>query len=104
MRLKQINDPLSSMTPTIGSKRGFTIYSNWITRGSTIITNVMQSILNIIEYDMDVKKAASAPRFHSQWLPDVIQVEPHGIIKDVLKNLKSVAIKFLITEGVYWYE
>ena len=59
----------------------------------------MQSILNIIEYDMDVKKAVSAPRFHSQWLPDVIQVEPHGIIKDVLKTLKSVAIKFLITEG-----
>ena len=93
--------PLSSMTPTIVLKEDSPYIIIGSPGGSTIITTVMQSILNIIEYDMDIKKAVSAPRFHSQWLPDVIQIEPHGIIKDVLKNLKKRGHKVSYYRGGY---
>ena len=43
--------------------------------GSTIITTTMQTILIVIDYEMDIKEAVSSPRFHSQWLPDAIQIE-----------------------------
>ena len=81
--------PLSSMTPTIVLKNNAPYIVIGSPGGSTIITTVMQSILNVIEYNMDIKEAVSVPRFHSQWLPDVIQIEPNGIIKDVLINLKK---------------
>ncbi len=81
--------PLSSMTPTIVLKENSPYIVIGSPGGSTIITTVMQSILNIIEHNMDIKEAVSAPRFHSQWLPDEIQIEPYGIIKDVLENLKK---------------
>jgi gamma-glutamyltranspeptidase/glutathione hydrolase len=93
--------PLSSMTPTIVLKEDLPFIIIGSPGGSTIITTVMQSILNIIEYDMDIQKAVSSPRFHSQWLPDVIQIEPHGIIKDVLNNLKKRGHKVSYYRGGY---
>ena len=81
--------PLSSMTPTIilKNKKPFMIIGS--PGGSTIITTTLQSILNVIEFNMDIKEAVSSPRFHSQWLPDVIQIEPRSLSKDVINNLKT---------------
>ena len=80
--------PLSSMTPTIVLKgqRPYMVIGS--PGGSTIITTVLQCLLNVIEFKMDIKEAVSSPRFHSQWLPDVIQVEPRSFSNDVLNNLK----------------
>ena len=57
--------------------------------GSTIITTIMQVILNVVVFGMDIKEAVSSPRFHSQWLPDMIMTEPRGLSKDVIKTLVS---------------
>ena len=81
--------PLSSMTPTIVLKDNKPFLVVGSPGGSTIITTTMQTILNVVDYEMDIKEAVCASRFHSQWLPDVIQIEPRGLTKDVLVNLKS---------------
>ena len=70
---------LSSMTPTIITKNGQLFMVLGAPGGSTIITAVLQTILNVIEYDMPLDKAVAAPRFHHQWLPDQISVEPTAI-------------------------
>jgi len=80
--------PLSSMTPTIvlKDKNPFIIIGS--PGGSTIITTVLQVILNNIEHDMGIYKAVSAPRVHSQWLPDVIMTEPEAISDSIQKELE----------------
>lgn len=70
---------LSSMTPTIMTKDGKLFLVVGAPGGSTIITAVLQTILNVIEYDMPLDEAVAAPRFHHQWLPDEIKVEPTAI-------------------------
>ncbi len=67
---------LSSMTPTIVEKNGRLKMVLGSPGGSTIITSVMQNILNVLEYDMTMQESVSKPRFHHQWLPDVIKFEP----------------------------
>jgi gamma-glutamyltranspeptidase/glutathione hydrolase len=69
---------LSSMTPTILEKNGKLFMVVGTPGGSTIITSVFQTILNVIEHDMTMQQAVAAPRFHSQWLPDVIYPELHA--------------------------
>ena len=81
--------PLSSMTPTIVLKNGKPFIVIGSPGGSTIITTTMQVILNIVDFGMDIKEAVSSPRFHSQWLPDEIMIEPRGLSKDVINNLKA---------------
>jgi gamma-glutamyltranspeptidase/glutathione hydrolase len=77
---------LSSMTPTIVEKNGKVLFVTGTPGGSTIITSVFQSILNIIDFEMSALEAVSAPRFHSQWKPDVISIESGAIAeKDSLK-------------------
>lgn len=66
---------LSSMTPTIVEKDGKLLMVVGTPGGSTIITSVLQNILNIVEYDMGMQESVSAPRFHHQWLPDHIAFE-----------------------------
>ena len=56
--------------------------------GSTIITQVLQIILNVLEYDMDAGAAVSAPRIHHQWFPDILRVEPWGLDALTLQELK----------------
>jgi gamma-glutamyltranspeptidase/glutathione hydrolase len=65
--------------------------------GSTIITSVLQTILNVVEFDMTMQQAVDAPRFHHQWLPDLINFEPEGFPKKILDELKSKG--YLINEG-----
>ncbi len=78
---------LSSMTPTLVEKDG----EFWMTvgtpGGSTIITSVLQTILNVYEFDMDMQQAVDAPRFHHQWMPDLIRFEPSSFNKDSLNLL-----------------
>jgi gamma-glutamyltranspeptidase/glutathione hydrolase len=67
---------LSSMTPTIIERNGKLWMSVGTPGGSKIITSVLQTILNVYEFNMTMQEAVSAPRFHHQWLPDVISFEP----------------------------
>ncbi len=87
--------PLSSMTPTIVLKDNKPFIIVGSPGGSTIITTVLQTILNVIEYDMDISVAVAAPRVHSQWLPDVIMTEPEAMSDSVLKELESRGHKII---------
>jgi len=81
---------LSSMTPTIVEKNGQLYMVVGTPGGSTIITSVLQTILNVHEFDMGMQEAVNQPRFHHQWLPDVIKMEPKGFDKQVKINLQSL--------------
>ncbi len=80
---------LSSMTPTIIEKDGKLWMVLGTPGGSTIITAVAQTVLNVHEFGMSVQDAVNAPRFHHQWLPDEILLEPDGFSKEVRLELKS---------------
>ena len=80
--------PLSSMTPVIMKKDGKPFFVTGSPGGSTIITIVLQNLLNVIEFDMNAMEAVTAPRIHHQWLPDVIITEP-GISADTVKILEQ---------------
>lgn len=80
---------LSSMTPTIVEKNGELLMVVGTPGGSTIITSVLQTILNVAEFEMTMQQAVDAPRFHHQWLPDHINFEPEGFSKETLETLKS---------------
>ena len=81
---------LSSMTPTIIEKNGELFMVVGTPGGSTIITSVLQTILNVHEYEMSMQDAVNAARFHHQWLPDVIKMEPNGFSNEVKSNLKKL--------------
>ena len=80
---------LSSMTPTIVLKDGKPSLIVGTPGGSTIITSVLQTILNVYEFNMSVSDAVSAPRFHHQWLPDVVIVEENGFTKEIDSLLRD---------------
>ncbi len=86
--------PLSSMSPTIVKKDGKNVIATGSVGGSTIITQTLQVILNVIEFDMNIKAAVQAPRMHHQWLPDLVYVEP-GISRDTVGILRSMGHIFL---------
>lgn len=79
--------PLSSMTPTIVKKDGKPWFVTGSPGGSTIITIVLQNILNVIDFDMNAMEAVTSPRIHHQWLPDVVITEP-GISADTIGILE----------------
>lgn len=80
---------LSSMTPTIVEKKGKLFMVVGTPGGSTIITSVLQTILNVSQYKMSMQNAVNAPRFHHQWLPDVITFEPNTFDVKTFETLKS---------------
>lgn len=73
---------LSSMTPTIVEKNGQLFMVVGTPGGTTIITSVFQTILNVLEHKMTMQEAVAARRIHSQWLPDSIFIEAHALLKD----------------------
>ncbi|MGB3759672.1 MAG: gamma-glutamyltransferase [Rivularia sp. (in: cyanobacteria)] len=83
-----LKTPLSSMTPTIVTQNGRLRMAVGTPGGSTIITQVLQIILNVLEYDMDAAAAVSASRIHHQWFPDTLRVEPWGLDALTLQELK----------------
>ncbi|WP_339704902.1 gamma-glutamyltransferase [uncultured Kriegella sp.] len=80
---------LSSMTPTIVEKEGKLWLVVGTPGGSTIITAVAQTILNAYEFNMSMQDAVNAPRFHHQWLPDVVIFEPKGFSPTLIQELKD---------------
>ena len=80
---------LSSMTPTIIEKNGKLFMVVGTPGGATIITSVLQTILNVHEYKMGMQEAVNASRFHHQWLPDVIKMEPNSFSKVVITELEN---------------
>ena len=80
---------LSSMTPTIVEKGGKLWMVVGTPGGSTIITSVLQTILNVAEFDMGMQQAVEAPRFHHQWLPDLVNFEPNSFDSTLISTLKS---------------
>lgn len=80
---------LSSMTPTIVEKDGKLYLVVGTPGGSTIITAVAQTILNVHEFNLSMQDAVNAPRFHHQWLPDMVIFEPEGFADTLKEDLKS---------------
>jgi gamma-glutamyltranspeptidase / glutathione hydrolase len=70
--------PLSSMTPTIVTENGQLRLAVGAPGGSTIITTVLQVLLNDLVYDMDIERAIAAPRLHQQWLPETTRIDRWG--------------------------
>jgi gamma-glutamyltranspeptidase/glutathione hydrolase len=80
--------PLSSMSPTIVLKDGKPVLVTGSPGGSRIISTVLQVIVNVIDYRMDVAAAVAAPRLHHQWLPDEVRIE-RGFSDETLAGLRA---------------
>jgi gamma-glutamyltranspeptidase/glutathione hydrolase len=80
--------PLSSMSPAIVLKNGKVVLVTGSPGGSRIISTVLQVIVNVLDYRMDIAQAVAAPRLHHQWLPDDVSIEP-GFPDDVLEALRQ---------------
>jgi len=76
------------MTPTIVLKDGKPVLVTGSPGGSRIISTVLQVIVNVLDYKMDVAAAVAAPRLHHQWLPDVVRIE-RGFADDALAGLRA---------------
>jgi gamma-glutamyltranspeptidase/glutathione hydrolase len=81
---------LSSMTPTIIEKEGSLFMVLGSPGGSTIITTVFQVIRNVIDFDMGIYDAVAAPRFHHQWIPDVISYEAGTLDSLIITELENL--------------
>lgn len=104
---------LSSMTPTIVKKDGKNFLITGSPGGSRIITTTLQVLMNVIDHDMNIQSAVSAPRMHHQWLPDEIRVEA-GFSPDTLelleqrghtvshKSAMGAAQSIVIEDGVFY--
>jgi gamma-glutamyltranspeptidase / glutathione hydrolase len=80
--------PLSSMSPTIVLKDGKPVLVTGSPGGSRIISTVLQVIVNVLDYGMDVAAAVAAPRLHHQWLPDEVRIE-RGFAGETVAALKA---------------
>jgi len=80
---------LSSMTPTIVARDGRLFMVTGSPGGRTIINTVLHTILNVIDFGMNVQEAVDAPRFHHQWLPDELRYERHGLSLDTVALLEA---------------
>jgi gamma-glutamyltranspeptidase/glutathione hydrolase len=87
--------PLSSMTPTIVLRKDGSLWFALGARGGPrIITAVLQTVTNVIDFGMNIQQAIDAPRIHQQWLPDEIVYEPFGMSPDTLNIMLSYGHKF----------
>ncbi|MDR9754669.1 gamma-glutamyltransferase [Pseudomonas sp. SZMC_28357] len=86
--------PLSSMSPTIVTKDGKVVMVVGTPGGSRIITATLLTMLNVIDYGMNIQEAVDAPRFHQQWLPEETNLETFAVSPDTQKLLESWGHKF----------
>ena len=92
--------PLSAMTPTIVLRKDGTLWFALGARGGPrIITAVTQTIINMIDHDMNFQQAMDAPRIHHQWFPDEILSEPFGMSPDTRTALEKLGHKFTEKPG-----
>jgi gamma-glutamyltranspeptidase/glutathione hydrolase len=80
---------LSSMTPTIVEENGELALILGSPGGSSIITSVLQVILNVFEFNMSIDEAVNAPRFHHQWMPEYIDLEPNTFTAKKIEELRA---------------
>ncbi len=90
--------PLSSMTPTIVAHDDKTVMVLGSPGSSKIITTVANVLIGVIDYGMNIQEAENAPRFHNQWLPDVVNVEK-WFSPDTLSALRQMG--YSIQTGIY---
>ncbi len=94
-KVEPMKRPLSSMTPTIVMKKDGTPWFALGARGGPrIISAVLQSVINVIDHDMDIQQAIDAARIHHQWLPDEMLFEPYGMSPDTVNILRGYGHKF----------
>ena len=86
--------PLSSMSPTIITKDGKPVLVLGTPGGRRIITTMLQTILNVVDYQMNIQEAVDAPRLHHQWFPDVTNTEPRALSPDTRKILEGMGYRF----------
>jgi len=84
--------PLSSMTPTIVVHDGKAVLVLGSPGSSKIITTVANILMGVIDYGMNLQEAVNAPRFHQQWIPDVVNVEK-WLSPDTLSMLRKMGYK-----------
>ncbi|RYY24229.1 MAG: gamma-glutamyltransferase, partial [Sphingobacteriaceae bacterium] len=87
---------LSSMTPAILEKNGQLFMVVGTPGGSTIITSVFQTVLNVIEFDQSMQRAVTSKRFHHQWLPDDVQTEQDALDSASTQKLESKGYKITL--------
>lgn len=92
--------PLSSMSPTIILKNGKVVMVLGSRGGPRIITSVLQTIINVIDYDMNIQQAVDAPRIHQQGLPNTIYFEPFAISQTTQKQLNAMG--YSLTQNNPW--
>ncbi len=80
---------LSSMTPTIVARDGRLFMVTGSPGGRTIINTVLHTVLNVVDFGMNVQEAVDAPRFHHQWLPDELRYERRGLSPDTVALLEA---------------
>jgi len=93
--------PLSSMTPTIVLKNGKLFLVLGSPGGATIITTVANILMGVVDYGLNIQQSVNAPRFHDQWMPDAILVEPTGISPDTIGILEHMGHKVDVAKR-YW--
>lgn len=92
--------PLSSMSPTIVSRNGKVLLVTGSPGGSTIINTVLEIITNVIDHQMPVMQAVESPRFHNQWMPDVLFYERYGMSPDTIAILRKMG--YTLKVGTPW--
>ena len=90
--------PLSSMSPTLVLKDGKLLMATGSPGGSTIISTVLQIILNVIDHGLNVAEAENAPRAHDQLWPDELRVE-RGMSPDTIRLLQAMGHKVVLGDG-----
>jgi len=86
--------PLSSMSPTIVTKDGKPVMVLGTPGGSRIITAVLHSLVNAVDYGMNVQEAVDAPRFHQQWMPEATNIEAFALSPDTRRLLEKMGHRF----------
>lgn len=91
---------LSSMTPTIVEKDGKLKMVVGTPGGSTIITSVFQTVLNVIDHEMGMQEAVNAKKTHSQWLPDIVMIEKGAVDSLTLDELRGLGHELIFRESL----
>lgn len=90
---------LSSMTPTIVTRDGVPVLVTGSPGGSTIINTVFQVLLNVVDHGMSVEEAVAKPRFHHQWMPNIVRMEPGAFAGGALETLQGMGHTELVPGG-----
>jgi gamma-glutamyltranspeptidase/glutathione hydrolase len=93
--------PLSAMAPTMVLKNGKLFLVLGSPGGPTIITTVANILMGVVDYGLNIQQAVNAPRFHQQWMPDELRIEPTGVSPDTVGILEHMGHKVRMSKE-YW--